>query len=89
MRSLHHQNIVGFIDTFECLNPSEDDGNFIYIVMELMDATLSNVIKIKGRLSETEAGRVFKSIVIGIDHLHKNNIVHFDIKPANILVNLD
>lgn len=40
----------------------------------------------QGRLTESEALRIFKQIVEGMKALRENNMVHRDLKPANILV---
>lgn len=39
-----------------------------------------------GAYGEHMAQKIFKQIMEGIDHLHKNGICHRDIKPSNILV---
>ena len=86
MRSLKHDNIVNFIDVFE--STTDNDEN-IYIVMELMNTTLHEILKSRGPLTEQESFQIFESIVKGVDHCHKNGIIHFDLKPQNILVRLD
>ncbi len=41
------------------------------------------------RLSEEEAKFYFSEILLGIEHLHAQNIVYRDIKPENILLDVD
>ena len=31
-------------------------------------------------------GRIFRDIAAGLDHLHQNDVIHLDIKSANLLV---
>ena len=52
MRSLKHDNIVNFIDVFE--STTDNDEN-IYIVMELMNTTLHEILKSRGPLTEQES----------------------------------
>ena len=40
----------------------------------------------KGRLSEKEVSLLAKQLFSALDFMHKNNIVHRDIKLENILV---
>ena len=40
----------------------------------------------KIKLSEDEAIEYFTMILLGLNYLHNNNIVHRDMKPLNILV---
>ena len=58
---------------------SEDER--IYIVMEMMDGTLDEVLKRRGPLTEREAAKVFESLVKAVDFCHKNKVIHFDLKP--------
>lgn len=79
--SLSHQNIVNIYDVGQ-----EDDIH--YIVMEYIDGkTLKEYIHDKGRLDNEEAVRICIQICAALNHAHKNNIVHRDIKPQNILIN--
>jgi len=43
----------------------------------------------KGEYSEQDAQVIFKQILQGIAHLHKEGVCHRDIKPANILITDD
>ncbi len=66
------------------------DGDMRFIVMEYIDGqTLKDVIRSDGRLSTQTAVRYALRILAALDHAHKNNIIHRDIKPQNILVDRD
>lgn len=81
--SLSHPNIVGIYDV------GTQDTNY-YIVMEYIKGqTLKELIKSKGTLGIEYATNIAIQICYALDHAHKNNIVHRDIKSHNILIRED
>ena len=42
-----------------------------------------------GTLSELETAKVIGMVARGVTHIHEQGFVHFDLKPANILINLN
>lgn len=80
---LSHPNIVNVYDV-------GNDNLVYYIVMEYIDGfTLKELIKRKAPLMNEEALGVAIQIASALEVAHKNNIVHRDIKPQNILVTRD
>jgi len=78
--SLSNQNIVSVYDV-----GVENDIN--YIVMEYIDGvTLKELIKNRAPFDNEETFGVAIQISTALAHAHKNNIIHRDIKPQNILV---
>ena len=83
MTSLNHPNILKAFEVFD------DEINY-YIVMERPDkGDLFNYICSKGRLSMDEASFIYYQIVNAIQYLHKNKIVHRDMKPENLMLTKD
>ncbi len=77
---LSHPNIVSVYDVGQ-------EGNIHFIVMELVDGkTLSKLIEEKGRLDYKEAISITRQVASALSLAHKNQIIHRDIKPHNILI---
>ncbi len=81
---LTHANIVSIYDVGV-------DGNLYYIVMELIQGkTLKEIIiKERGPLPWKWSVNVAIQIASALEMAHKNNIVHRDIKPHNIIITED
>ncbi len=81
--NLSNPNIVNVLDV-----GSTDDVN--YIVMEYVEGkTLKDIIKEKKKIPYDIAITFAIKIARALDCAHKNNIIHRDIKPQNILVTRD
>jgi len=81
--SLTHPNIVSVYDV-------GNEGNLYYIVMELIQGkTLKQIIVEDGKLSWKWSVNVAIQIASALETAHKNNIVHRDIKPHNIIITED
>lgn len=64
----------------------EEDGR-PYIVMELVEApTLEDVVRQGGPLDEERAARVGLEVLGALEAAHAQDIVHRDVKPANVML---
>jgi len=78
--SIQHENIVNIIDF------GESDGSF-YIVMEYYDGrTLEQLMKERPGLPPEISIRILLEVAYGLEAAHALDIVHRDVKPANIIV---
>lgn len=79
-QKLSHPNIVAIYDM-------GNDEDIHYIVREYIDGlTLDELIKAKKKLPWRNTLKISAQILSAVDHAHKNNIVHRDIKPLNVMI---
>ena len=77
---LDHPNVVRAFD-------ADQSNGMLYIVMEYA-AGLSLGQKLKeGTLTPADAVSFAAQAALGLDHAHKQGIVHRDVKPSNLMVN--
>jgi serine/threonine-protein kinase len=80
---LAHPHIVTTYDTGR-------DGDFAYIVMELVDGTtIARELKSQGPLPVAKAVDVAVQVADALACAHSHGVVHRDVKPANILLRED
>ena len=51
--------------------------------------TLDYLVEHKGPMKEKEAKEIVSAVCCGLSALHKNNIIHKDIKPSNVMISSD
>lgn len=51
--------------------------------------SLRNLIQSEVQLSLVQSLKLIADVLLGLEHAHERGIVHCDIKPENILLNLD
>ncbi|CAN0429029.1 unnamed protein product, partial [Laminaria digitata] len=75
-----HPNVVTMQAFFE-------DQDSFYIVMEMCQGgELYHRLADKGRYSEGQAARIMAEVAEAVGFLHRQGIVHFDLKPENIML---
>ncbi|KAM3858922.1 NUAK family SNF1-like kinase 1 [Diretmus argenteus] len=80
MSALRHPHIISIYEVFE-------NKDKIVIVMEYASkGELYDYISERRRLSERETRHFFRQIVSAVHHLHKNGVVHRDLKLENVLL---
>ena len=81
LATLDHPNIVTYYDSFE------RDG-VLMIEMEYADGgnLAESLAKKTVRMEEKDIVNIFSQIVSAIRHMHDNNVLHRDLKTANIFL---
>lgn len=78
---LSHPNIIGVIDIFE------ENDTVYYAMPYLTGGSLEDYVKTHGPLSESEAMKYVRQIASALKYMHEEeHICHYDVKPANILL---
>ena len=86
MKITNHKNIIGLLNVFTPDNRLEEFQD-LYLVMELMDASLCQVVQMD--LDHQRLSYLLYQMFCGINHLHSAGIIHRDLKPSNIVVKSD
>lgn len=77
---LTHKNIPVVHDIFE-------ENNTAYYVMEYIEG--SSLDKCNRRFSEEESLNIIRQVADALQYIHSQNILHLDVKPANIILKED
>ncbi|NXU52325.1 MK09 kinase, partial [Turnix velox] len=89
LKCVNHKNIISLLNVFtpQKLFLMLFFLHFRYLVMELMDANLCQVIHME--LDHERMSYLLYQMLCGIKHLHSAGIIHRDLKPSNIVVKSD
>lgn len=77
---LQHNNVISIYDVFE-------ENNTAYFVMEYIEGdSLAGIVKNQGPMDAETAKDVIFSVADALAYIHNNNLLHLDVKPANVMV---
>ncbi|GAA5925359.1 uncharacterized protein JCM15063_005005 [Sporobolomyces koalae] len=80
LKVLQHENIVQYLD-------SSTDGQHLNIFLEYVPGgSVAALLSNYGAFEEALVSKFVRQILTGLDYLHEREIIHRDIKGANILV---
>ncbi|XXG67759.1 hypothetical protein AAC387_Pa06g1025 [Persea americana] len=85
LRLLRHPDIVEIKHIM--LPPSRRDFKDIYVVFELMESDLHQVIKANDDLTKEHYQFFLYQLLRALKYIHTANVYHRDLKPKNILAN--
>ena len=86
LSSINHQNIIGYKESFY-----DEPTETLNMVLEYAEggdlrSKIQSRLKSKRYFKETEIWAVFIQLITGLRYLHGHNIVHRDLKTANIFL---
>ena len=80
LATLNHPNVV------HVYNVGQEHG-LPYFAMELVEGdNLDSLLRAVAQLNIVEAAQIIRQAVLGLQHAQQRNIIHGDIKPANLVV---
>ncbi|KAI6236710.1 Protein kinase domain-containing protein [Aphelenchoides besseyi] len=90
LRRLDHPNIVKLLDvvTESTQQDTKREFNAFFLVFEYVDHDLNGLLESHMvEFTETQVASLFKQLLLALQHSHEKELLHRDLKCANILIN--
>ncbi|MEJ7598630.1 MAG: protein kinase [Kofleriaceae bacterium] len=85
MRRYPHPRLLALMESGEL-----SSGGGVWLELELCrGSVMDRLIELDSPMPIEEAGRIALEALEGLVHLHNHNVVHRDVKPANLLIRFD
>ncbi|XP_044480028.1 mitogen-activated protein kinase homolog NTF6-like [Mangifera indica] len=84
---MDHDNIIKIKDIIPPMD--KEKFNDVYIVCELMDTDLHQIIRSSQVLTDDHCQYFLYQLLRGLKYIHSANVLHRDLKPSNLLLDAD
>ncbi|VFQ91458.1 unnamed protein product [Cuscuta campestris] len=81
---MDHENVIKIKDIIR--PPDREKFDDVYIVYELMDTDLHQIIRSPQPLTEDHCQYFLYQLLRGLKYIHSANVLHRDLKPSNLLL---
>jgi serine/threonine protein kinase len=85
LRHMDHENVIAIKDIVR--PPQRENFNDVYIVTELMDTDLHQIIRSNQPLTDDHCQYFLYQLLRGLKYVHSANVLHRDLKPSNLFLN--
>ena len=85
LRHFNHENVIRIKDILLPVSPDRFDD--VYIVCDLMDTDLHQIISSPQPLTDDHCQYFLYQILRALKYIHSAHVLHRDLKPSNLLLN--
>ncbi|KAH9039616.1 kinase-like domain-containing protein [Lactarius pseudohatsudake] len=87
LKALRHLNVVELLDMFVVRSNGKDKPLSVYMVFPYMDHDLAGLLENdRVKLQPSQIKLYMKQLLEGTEYMHRNHILHRDMKAANLLI---
>ncbi|TRM60326.1 kinase-like domain-containing protein [Schizophyllum amplum] len=88
LKALKHPHVVPLVDMFVVRSTHGEGPASVFMVFPYMDHDLAGLLENERvQLQPSHIKLYMKQLLEGTEYMHRNNIVHRDMKAANLLIN--
>ncbi|KAN0127249.1 Protein kinase-like domain containing protein [Lactarius tabidus] len=87
LKALRHPNVVELLDMFVVRSNGKEKPLSVYMVFPYMDHDLAGLLENdRVKLQPSQIKLYMKQLLEGTEYMHRNHILHRDMKAANLLI---